>query len=438
MEERHVRRGSNQSIESNSGESSTDSRKQAQEAAATIDLIQNLKPDKFAACREESEEEMPAYVRSSLVERKPIASNMRHLESESPLIATTNHRHYYLPSLTPSASLIGSSEAHKRQRMLSDAESSVITPVYQNVSAGASLETIQSLVRADPAAVGRHNGGGFTPLHCAIERYDTPVSVIMFILQSHPASAAHRCARGFNPIDLLWKRYVEPDCFRSEQVKEQALNLRSIMKEAVSLDDKELTKIVDDQSSSITSLRQARANAYIQNTQELRDFWDMMSTFILAACHGETSRYNLRMTRLVHDAVTIDCNALLIQFVASLFPEQLTEQNELSGKVPLHIAASQGNQHNLQILLDLQPQAASIQDSNGQLPLNLGIQANLPWEGALELLVAAWPHSLTVEDPTSGLLPAISANECSTDVIFHLIHANPVEVCRFALERLNA
>lgn len=79
MEERHVRRGSNQSIESNSGESSTDSRKQAQEAAATMDLIQNLKPDKFAACREESEEEMPAYVRSSLVERKPIASNMRHL-----------------------------------------------------------------------------------------------------------------------------------------------------------------------------------------------------------------------------------------------------------------------------------------------------------------------------------------------------------------------
>jgi hypothetical protein len=210
------------------------------------------------------------------------------------------------------------------------------------------------------------------------------------------------------------------------------------MKEAVSLDDKELTKMVDDQSSSITSLRQARANAYIQNTQELRDFWDMMSTFILAACHGETSRYNLRMARLVHDAVTIDCNALLIQFVASLFPEQLMEQNELSGKVPLHIAASQGNQHNLQILLDLQPQAASIQDSNGQLPLNLGIQANLPWEGALELLVAAWPHSLTVEDPTSGLLPAISANECSTDVIFHLIHANPVEVCRFALERLNA
>ena len=433
MEERQVRRDSNQG--SNSGGSSPDSHKQAQEAAATIDFIQNLKPDQLAAGREESDDEIPAYVRSSLMERKPIASNMRHLESESQLLATTNRRH--LPSLTSSTFPIEGREAHKRRRMSSDADSSVLTPLYQAVSAGASLEVIQSLVRADPAAVGRHNGGGFTPLHCAIERYDTPISVIMFLLQSHPSSAAHRCARGFNPLDLLWKRYIEPDCYRSEQVKAQALNLRSTIEEAVSLDGKELTEVVDDQPSTIASLRQARANSFLQNKQELRGFWDLTTTFVLAACHGETTRSDTRITRLVHDAVTIDCNALLIRFAASLFPEQLTEQQELSGQVPLHIAASRGNQSNLQVLLELQPRAAWIRDSNRQLPLNLCIQANLPWEGALELLVAAWPHSLTLPDPTTGLLPALSANECNTDVIFHLVHANPVEVCRFALERLN-
>ena len=56
-------------------------------------------------------------------------------------------------------------ERRKRRRLSSDDDSSVLTPLYQAVSSGASLDTIQSLAQMDPSSVGHSNGGGLTPLH---------------------------------------------------------------------------------------------------------------------------------------------------------------------------------------------------------------------------------------------------------------------------------
>lgn len=413
-----------------------------------MDFIQNLKLDQLNV-RAESDEEVPSYTLSSLVERKPIGANLRHLESESQRPSTTTRQHS-LPSLTSSTSSgmsyarsesdgwLGQETRKRRRLSLEDDSSSVLTPLYQAVSAGAPLDVIQSLVRTDPSSTGRRNGGGFTPLHCAIECYDTPVAVLVFLLESDPSTAGQKCYRGLTPVDLLWKRYVEPDLYRSDEVKRQASNLRQTMEQAVSLETGEpLQDAEDGQRNSITSRRQAQANLYLQDRPELRSFWEIMTRFICAACHGANATSAGTRMRLVRDAVEIGCPSLLIRFAAALFPDELLEQQEVSGRVPLHSAAARGSQEILQALLELEPQAVSIRDGNGQLPLHLAIQAHLPWEGALELLVATWPHSLTTVDPTTGLLPAMSASDCSADVIFNLLSANPVEVCRFALERLN-
>lgn len=442
-ERREIRRqGSNRSNGSSDSSSSND--KVARNVASTIDFIQNFKPDNIPVREQSNEDDVPSYTRSALVERKPIAANLRHLESES---QRSSAQHNSLPSLTSSASSTRGgysrsesdgrldNETRKRRRLSSDADSSVLTPLYQAVSAGASLDVIQSLVQSDPSSVGRRNGGGLTPLHCAIERYDTPVSVLMFLLESRPSTAAQKCMRGFTPIDLLWKRYVEPDSYRSDEVKERAARLRGSMEQATNVDMEGPQS--DEVTGTVAEWRQARANIFLQDVPELRSFWGMITMFIYAACHGTTRMADDARVRLVHDAVSMHCSPILVRFCAALFPHELMEQEEVTGQTPLHIAAETGSQENLRALLELEPRAVTLANADGKFPLHLAIQAQLSWEGALDRLVAAWPHSLTIVDPTTGLLPAMVATDCSTDVIFNLLYANPVEVCRFALERTS-
>jgi ankyrin repeat protein len=78
---------------------------------------------------------------------------------------------------------------------------------------------------------------------------------------------------------------------------------------------------------------------------------------------------------MVHDAVLLGCKPLLLRFAAALYPEELLQRDELSGRVPLHMAAAQGSKHILQTVPQLEPRTISIRDSGGQLPLHVAIQA---------------------------------------------------------------
>ena len=138
------RQGSNPSIEINSERSSAPSSlKQAQVATSTIDFIQNLKLEHLSP-REESNEDVPPYTLSSLVQRKPIPLNMRHIPESESRRPYTLIRQESLPAMVSSSSSTrvnfsrSESDRHlddekrKRRRL-----SSVLTPLYQAVSAGA-------------------------------------------------------------------------------------------------------------------------------------------------------------------------------------------------------------------------------------------------------------------------------------------------------------
>ena len=170
-----------------------------------------------------------------------------------------------------------------------------------------------------------------------------------------------------------------------------------------------------------------------------------MAVFIRAARHGTISAESpspvAAKKRMVHDAILLGCKPLLLRFAAAMYLEELRERDELSGRVPLHMAAAQGSKHILQTVLELvKPQTISVRDSGGQLPLHVAIQARREWEGALEILVSAWPYSLTIHDSRTGLLPAVLApmSECSLDASFHLLSADPMEVVRIPLDQSTA
>jgi hypothetical protein len=73
-----------------------------------------------------------------------------------------------------------------------------------------------------------------------------------------------------------------------------------------------------------------------QDNQELGEFWDIMTVFIRAGRLGTTSAGEspspvATKKRIVHDAVLLGCNPLLLRFAAALYPQELLDHDKLSG-----------------------------------------------------------------------------------------------------------
>lgn len=262
-----------------------------------------------------------------------------------------------------------------------------------------------------------------TPLHCAIERYDTSVDMLMLILRPNPQAAGIRNLKGLNCVDLLWQRFVEPEDYRADSVKERAAALRCTLEE-----------IVD---SPFAMSRQTKAEHALQENEALSVFWNTMSSFIHAACHGTLPSQNpLRQTKILHDCIRLNCEPLMIRFVAALHPDQVRQPTipEEQQRYPIHLAALQSSQA-LHSVLTLFPRMASQEDGDGRLPLHLAIDAGIEWDSGLEALVQAAPFALSTPDPITGLLPAMLAATASEDLntTFRLLSSNPMEVMNYAL-----
>lgn len=205
------------------------------------------------------------------------------------------------------------------------------------------------------------------------------------LLESHPSLAALKCCRGFTPAELLWKRYVEPDDYRSDEVKmhEQLVHEKQWNNE--SKDDHHDC----EELGSATSRRQARAMRGLQDNQELQEFWEIMTVFISAARLGTTSAESpspvATKKRMVYDAVLLGCRLLFLRFAAALYPEAFLDRDELSRRVPLHMAAAQGSKHILQTVLEfwnlkLYPSETLVDSSLYTLQFKLDMSGRVSWK----------------------------------------------------------
>uniref|UniRef100_A0A7S2H3B7 Uncharacterized protein n=1 Tax=Helicotheca tamesis TaxID=374047 RepID=A0A7S2H3B7_9STRA len=322
--------------------------------------------------------------------------------------------------------------------------------LYHAVSSGASPRVIQSIVDVDPTSTRHQNSGGHTALHCGIERYDTPLEVIRILIEANPAAARLKNCDGLTPVDLIWKRYVSPESYRSEYAKNAAARLRALMENIVAHDSVQDTKQVASSSSKMSNhtasickaVRKQKAKNALETDNEFRRFWDLINLAIRAAnrgtCNKSLHEENKRW-RIVHEAVTANCPPLLIRFAAALHPEQLRQREEKYGRLPLHLAAvtcrSTLNETKTitQSLLCLYPDAASCQDCNGRLPINLALENGQPWEGCVREMFMAWPQSLSMQDRETRLVPfMLSAvgQDSDINIIFSLLREGPLEVVR--------
>ena len=239
----------------------------------------------------------------------------------------------------------------------------------------------------------------------------------MLMLASNPASAGIRCANGQNAVDLLWKRWVHPADYRALSINIEASNLRNQI------------GIIVNAPYSVS--KQTRAQHYLMENPGLKCLWDAMRSFITAAKYGTTDVMCFKENRILHDCVELNCDPLLIQLAASLHCNQLRER--VDGSLPIHLATKSSQA--LQTVLALHPPVASQPDaSDGRLPLHLAVSNGITWkEGSLEALVQASPRALHVKDPVTGMFPVMMASDL--DTIYNLLQANPSEPMFYALDK---
>jgi hypothetical protein len=293
--------------------------------------------------------------------------------------------------------------------------------LYKAVSKGAPHSDVKTILDHDPAGVFSQPSGGMTPLHVAIERYDTPINTLLMLLASNPGAAGVRF-NGQNAVDLLWMRFVAPADYRSESIKDRAVQLYRCM---------------EDVTSGFSLHSEARAHHALAHYSDLGGFWNTMSSFIHAAVHRCVGVYthNSDSHRIVHDTILLDCDPLLIRLAATLYPQQIRERNH-AGHLVLHMAAMHCSPVTLLTVLQLNPQAASRTDRLGKLAVHMAIEAGVTWHGGLLALIQANPHSLSAPCPTTELLPCMLAacqKEANLTTIYNLLLENPVEICQYAL-----
>jgi len=287
--------------------------------------------------------------------------------------------------------------------------------LYRAVSKGAPHSDVKDILKRDSSAGRDKQNGSMPALHVAIERYDTTHITLLMLLESNPAAAAVRF-NAQNAVDLLWVRFATPAEYRSEFIKCRAMQLQGMLHDIATWDT------------------EAHAHRALEGCNDLRDFWDIMSNFIYAACHTCVGTYNPASPsrKIVHDAICLNCDPLFLRFAIALHPQQLLECNK-AGRVPLHLAALHCSSASLLAVLQLEFRAATRMDYQGKLPLHLAIEAGVTWHGGLLDLIQAYPQSLSIPCPATALLPcmlAASQKEASLTTIFCLLLENPAEICQ--------
>lgn len=155
---------------------------------------------------------------------------------------------------------------------------------------------------------------------------------------------------------------------------------------------------------------------------------------VLKAAHLATSEPQF----LVHDK----CGSIPLHIAASSKPRDLltcTRAKRIIRVSPKKREAADANslwqskgepRSLIQYLVDQEPKAVQITDSDGRLPIHLGIKTNLNFASSIKPLVDIYPLGLSTADPITRLYPfMLAAVHENLDTTFELLIANPV-VCK--------
>jgi len=132
----------------------------------------------------------------------------------------------------------------------------------------------------------------------------------------------------------------------------------------------------------------------------------------------------------LHSALAGEANAYVLRHVLDLFSDQVTRK-DCCGRFPLHMAMAHCHGDEtvtlvLEKILHPYPEAASVEDENGRLPLHIGLLKRADFR-LIEGLLEANPASGTTPCRPCGKLPVHIAkeNNCDLSTLYTLVRGDP-------------
>ena len=300
---------------------------------------------------------------------------------------------------------------HKKEARHVDADG--LLPLHWAVSGGPPIEVVDSLLHAHPEGASAVDYEGSTPIHFACH-YGANTNVVERLLAAYPDGISKQDRYGrsplFHAVDKRANLEVVRCLIRADP---------SMITKPCSPPDEELARKIRERDRRPPQHTTPLFLAWAQVTTDHRTraqhtgrLWEKAEMLLEGAYALHSSQ---RIYRIVHASVAMDAYLPpeVLRLAVALFPAQLSEQEESTGRVPLAIAAATAqlllsrSTEMIRLLINANPKAARISDHQSRTPLSLATSSGKAWTAGVEDLFRAAPDLIQWRDGLSKTFPAL-------------------------------
>ena len=300
---------------------------------------------------------------------------------------------------------------HKKEARYVDADG--LLPLHWAVSGGPPVEVVETLLHSYPNGASALDFEGSTPLHFACH-YGANANVVELLLAAYPDGISKQDRYGRSPL------------FHAVDKRANLEVVRCLIRADPSM----ITKPCLPQDNDLTRKIRDRDRRPPQHTTPLFLAWSQVATdrqtkllqsgrlwekaeMLLQSAYGYHS--SQQIYRIVHASVTLDAflPPEVLRFAIALFPGQLSEREESTGRAPLSIAAAMNqllmsrSTEMIRMLIEANPKAARMLDHLDRTPLSLAAASGKAWTAGIEDLFRAAPDLIQQRDGLSKTFPAL-------------------------------
>lgn len=288
-------------------------------------------------------------------------------------------------------------------------------PLHWACSGGAPIEVVEALLQVNPRAARKVDHEGSTVLHFACH-YGASAAVVDRLLREYPKATQKKDKFGRTPLYHAVTKSANGEVME-RLIQADPSSVTMACHPAAATPDKTALNIHSPLNLAwVVILRDRQARHRCSGKK-----WNKAQLLLEAAYfhHLETASGKkpdaATSFRMIPAVITMSSflPRSVLDLAIQAFPEQAREQDPITGRLPLHMAASMMEPHHadnaIRLLLQAYPEAAAQLDAHKQTALVLAIESGKQWDQGVERLFRAAPDQLHPRDARSGLAPAILA-----------------------------
>lgn len=292
-------------------------------------------------------------------------------------------------------------------------------PLHWACSGGAPIEVVEALLQVYRRAARKVDREGSTVLHFACH-YGASAAVVDRLLREYPNATQKKDKFGRTPLYHAVTKSANGE----------------VMEKLIQADPASITTACHPAGATVSQMAlNIHSPLYLAWVVILKDRqaqqrlsgkkWDKAQLLLEAAYfhHLETTASSGKKTpdseacfRMIPAVITMSSFLPhpVLELANRAFPEQVREQDPITGRLPLHMAASSMMESHcadnaFRLLLQAYPEAAVQLDTHKQTALVIAIESGKRWDQGVERLFRAGPNRLHTRDTRSGLAPALLA-----------------------------